>query len=115
MKTKNKIEKENLISQKKVTKIKNKEVPSISNVLRLLRISNDLSIKELSEQTGISVSYISDIEKGKSAKPSLEIIDKYSKALNIKKTTIMFFEEEFDERKLPYQKMLLSILQKIAD
>lgn len=38
---------------------------NIGEVLRLLRIANDLSITALSERTGISKSYITEIEKGK--------------------------------------------------
>lgn len=37
----------------------------IGEVLRLLRIANDLSISELSKKTSISKSYITEIEKGK--------------------------------------------------
>lgn len=87
---------------------------SICKVLRLLRIANDLSIKELSDISGISVSYITDIEKGVKSKPSMEIIEKYSKALGISKSTIMFFEEEFSDQNSSYQTMLLGILSKIA-
>lgn len=86
----------------------------ICKVLRLLRISNDLTIKELSEKTGISVSYITDIEKGVKTRPSMDIIDKYSKALGISKSTIIFFEEKYSEKNYSYQKMLLGMLEKIA-
>ena len=90
------------------------EIKSICKVFRLLRISNDLSIKELSEKTGISVSYITDIEKGVKTKPSVDIIEKYSKALGVSKSTIMFFEEEYAQKDYGYQKMLLAMLEKIA-
>lgn len=95
--------------------MENNKIASISSVLRLLRISNDLSIKQLSEQTGISISYITEIEKGVRTKPSIDIIDRYSKALNVSKKTIMFFQEEFDEKKYTYQKMLLKMLQEIVN
>ena len=91
-----------------------KEKKAICEVLRLLRISNDLSIKELSDKTGISASYITEIESGKKDSPSIDIIDKYSKALNVSKTTIMFFEEDLSDKKYDYKNMLLSILQKIS-
>ena len=42
------------------TNVKN----NIGEVLRLLRISYDLSISELSQKTKISKSYITEIEKG---------------------------------------------------
>ena len=87
---------------------------AICEVLRLLRISNDLSVKELSDKTGISASYITEIESGKKDSPSIDIIDKYSKALNVSKTTIMFFEEDLSDKKYDYKKMLLQILQKIT-
>ena len=90
------------------------DVKSICKVLRLLRISNDLSIKELSEKSGISVSYITDIEKGVKTKPSVDIIEKYSKALGVSKSTIMFFEEEYTQKECSYQKMLLGMLERIA-
>jgi transcriptional regulator with XRE-family HTH domain len=87
---------------------------AICEVLRLLRISNDLSIKELSSKTGISASYITEIERGIKDTPSIDIIEKYSKALNVSKSTIMFFEEDLSSKKYNYQKMLLRILQKIS-
>ena len=93
----------------------NNNQPVISDVLRLLRISNDLSIKQLSEKTGISVSYITDIEKGARYKPSIDILDKYSKALNVSKQTIMFFQDKFDGKNYTYQKMLLEMLQRIVE
>ena len=91
-----------------------KDKKAICEVLRLLRISNDLSIKELSEISGISASYIAEIENGNKESPSIDIIDKYSKALNVSKATIMFFEEDLSSKKYDYKKMLLNILQKIA-
>lgn len=90
------------------------DVKSICKVFRLLRIANDLSIKELSEKTGISVSYITDMEKGVKTKPSVDIIEKYSNALGVSKSTIMFFEEEYARVDCGYQKMLLAMLEKIV-
>ena len=37
---------------------------NVGEILRLLRISFDLSISDLSEKTKISKSYITEIEKG---------------------------------------------------
>ena len=87
---------------------------SICEVLRLLRIANDLSIKELSGKSGISVSYITDLEKGVKCKPSMDIIEKYSKALGVSKSTIMFFEEEYKTRYGGYQTALLEMLKEIT-
>lgn len=84
----------------------------LCKILKSLRIVSDLSIKELSEKTGISASYIAEIERGKKTKPSIEILDKYSKALGIKKTTIMYFQEEFEEQDYDLKNMLYKILEK---
>ncbi len=92
--------------------LEKEQKPIICEILKLLRIINNYSIKDLSEKTGISVSYITDIEKGKKTKPSIDILDKYSKALGIKKTTIMYFQEEFEEKDYDLQNMMLEILLK---
>ena len=55
------------------TNVKN----NIGEVLRLLRISYDLSISELSQKTKISKSYITEIEKGEK-NPSDKILDRKS-------------------------------------
>lgn len=93
----------------------NNEIAPICEVLRLLRISQDISIKELSRLTGISASYITEIESGRKNKPSFSIIEKYSKALDVSKSAIMFFEEEYSEKNLNYQKMLLYMLKTISE
>ncbi len=85
----------------------------LSDVLRLLRIANDLSIKELSEKMNVSSSYICEIEKG-GKKPSLAIIEKYSEALSISKAAIMYFEENATKNTYNYQKMLLEMLETIT-
>lgn len=48
----------------------------IGEILRLLRISYDLSISELSKRTNVSKSYITEIEKGEKShlKKSLKTI-----------------------------------------
>ena len=82
-------------------------------VLRLLRISQDLSIRELSDKMKISSSYISDIERAVK-KPSLDVIGKYSDALGVSKATILYFEEECQRTQYTYQELLLKMLQKIS-
>lgn len=85
----------------------------INEVLRLLRIANDCSVNELSTKTGISASYIREIERGEK-KPSEKTIDKYAKALDIDKMAINFFAAESDKTTSNYQKLLLQILSKIV-
>lgn len=82
-------------------------------ILRLLRIANDLSISELARRMSISKSYITEIEKG-IKNPSNSILERYSKELNISKKNLDYILKEFSKEHLPYKKLLLSILEKIA-
>ncbi|MGB9976666.1 helix-turn-helix domain-containing protein [Thermovenabulum sp.] len=52
------------------------------SLIRQLRKNRKLSLKELAEKTGLSVSYLSEIETGKK-KPSLEVVQKLADALNV--------------------------------
>ena len=61
-------------------------------VYELLRKARNYSVKELAKEMGVSPSSISEIESGK-RKPTLTILDKYSKALDVKQSTIKYFEE----------------------
>lgn len=84
----------------------------LGEVLRLIRLVNDLSIKKLSEKTGISSSYICDMEKGNKP-PTLRAIDKYSVGLGIDKPTIFVLEKEIDVNN--FQKSLRIVLDKMEE
>ena len=86
----------------------------INEVLRLLRIANDMSRKELAQKTGLSQSYIGEIENG-TKNPSLDTIDKYSTVLGISKSSIIYFSEKMSKENYSYQKILLQILQTITE
>lgn len=82
------------------------------SVLRLFRIAKDMSIKELAEKMGVRQSFICDIEHG-TRSATLQTYQRYSKALNIPLSTIMFFDEKKMEKGYNYRKLLISILQKV--
>ena len=50
--------------------------------LRLIRKEHQLTLKALSERAGLSVPYLSDIERGK-VNPSIESLQKIAKAFNM--------------------------------
>ena len=50
--------------------------------VRELRSSGNLTLKDLAAQTGLSVSYLSDIERGRTT-PSLNTLELLAKAFNI--------------------------------
>jgi transcriptional regulator with XRE-family HTH domain len=68
----------------------------LNEALRLMRVFNDLSQKELAEKLGISKSYISEIESGKKT-PTLELLNRYSDNFDIPTSSIMFFAESLDK------------------
>ncbi len=51
--------------------------------IRDLRIKKGMSLTELAKLSGISKSYLSFIERGKQTNPSIEVIEKISKALSV--------------------------------
>ncbi|MDR0883859.1 MAG: helix-turn-helix domain-containing protein [Oscillospiraceae bacterium] len=89
-------------------------VNGMGRVLRGLRIALDLSAKDLAAKMGVSPTFISDVEAGRK-KPSLELIDKYSKALDISRAKLMYFDEEAEKQNYNHQKILLTILEKICE
>ena len=89
------------------TNVKN----NIGEILRLLRISYDLSISELSQKTKIS--YITEIEKGEK-NPSDKILKNYSDGLEIPEETLKYLLNNYSQKHLSYQKLLIEILKRIA-
>ncbi|WP_157218586.1 helix-turn-helix transcriptional regulator [Flavisphingomonas formosensis] len=67
----------------------------LGEALRLIRVYHDLKQKQAAERLGVSTSYISEIEKGTKT-PTLETIDRYSKAFDIPVSSIMFFSETLE-------------------
>ena len=61
--------------------------------LKKLRIQKNLSQEKLAEAADISVSFLGGIERGKKS-PTLETINKLSKALDIPITVLMSFGTE---------------------
>lgn len=86
----------------------------MSEVLRLLRIANDYSIKDLAELLDVSAPYISRIESGEK-QPSEQLLEKYAKVLHVKVETINFLEKKNKKVNYRYQDLLLKILKQYAE
>lgn len=86
---------------------------NIGEVLRLLRVANDLSITALSERTGISKSYITEIGKGKK-NPSNNILLEYCDGLNISIDSLLYLFKDTENKEFSYQKLLIKILKQIS-
>lgn len=61
-------------------------------ILQKVRKSKDVTQKQLSEKTKLSVSYIQKLETGNRKKPSYEVAAKLATALGVK-TEELFFSE----------------------
>lgn len=83
-----------------------------NEVLRLLRISHDLTRKELSKKTDLSPAFITELEKG-NRNPSIDTLKKYSSGLNIPLDTITYLLEN-NNSKLNFQELLITVLKKIS-
>ena len=82
------------------------------NVLRLLRIAHDLSVSELSEQSGLAASFIRSIEAGVK-QPSLETLAKIGQVYHMKASTIVSFMEDA-KNDGSFQQELLKVLKRIC-
>ncbi|MBX0357766.1 helix-turn-helix domain-containing protein [Halobacillus sp. Nhm2S1] len=55
----------------------------IGEKIRVLRVGKNLSVNEFAKQSGVSKSYISNIERGVQANPSLIVMGKLAKTLGV--------------------------------
>lgn len=90
------------------------ETVSLGKVLRLLKIARGFSSKELAEKMNVSSTFISEVESD-SKKPSLEMLSKYATALEIRCSTILYFDEEMSGKKYKYTQLLYEILKRIVE
>jgi len=91
----------------------------INDALRLLRLYLGLSQQRTATAISVSQSMISEIESG--SKPvSMDILEKYSSAFNIRMSQILFFAEELNENspktrgRLIVASRVLRLLEKLS-
>ncbi|MEE4692110.1 helix-turn-helix transcriptional regulator [Pseudomonas alliivorans] len=88
----------------------------LSTALSLIRKYNTLTQSQLAAELGLSNSYLSEIEAGKK-QPSIEILMKYSEYFEIPLSSIIFFSEHIDDKKvtekvrLGFASSILTILE----
>jgi len=81
----------------------------IGNVLKYIRICNDLSTKEVSSMMEISVSYVSDVENNRK-KLSLYMINRFSNCYNIETSKIIYLDE-LEQKGIDRKVILKEILE----
>lgn len=62
--------------------------------IKQLRKKNKLTLQKLSELSGVSNGYISDLENGKEQNPSLTILKKLAKAFGVSVTELISDKNE---------------------
>lgn len=99
------------------------EVDTMGEALRLLRIFNGYKSAELAKKLELSQSYVSELENGKK-QPTMEVLDKYAKVFEMKKSTLMLFAESLEGEEIKNDKKqriaragmrLLKILEKVGE
>lgn len=83
----------------------------LNELLRLLRVLNDLKSIELAEKLGISPSYLSEIEAGKK-QPTLDLIQRFAEVFHTTPGTLLSFAENL--AKEPKRKDYKTLLRKKA-
>ena len=95
----------------------------MGEALRLLRIFNVYKSAELAKKLELSQSYVSELENGKK-QPTMEVLDKYAKVFEMKKSTLMLFAESLEGEEIKNDKKqriaragmkLLKILEKVGE
>ena len=99
------------------------EEDTMGEALRLLRIFNGYKSAQLAKKLELSQSYVSELENGKK-QPTMEVLDKYAKVFEMKKSTLMLFAESLEGEEIKNDKKqriaragmkLLKILEKVGE
>ena len=99
------------------------EEDTMGEALRLLRIFNGYKSAELAKKLELSQSYVSELENGKK-QTTMEVLDKYAKVFEMKKSTLMLFAESLEGEEIKNDKKqriaragmkLLKILEKVGE
>lgn len=72
-----------MYASKRVAEGEGRHLMSIGEKVRTLRVGKGLSVNEFAKQSGVSKSYISNIERGVQKNPSLIIMGKLAKTLGV--------------------------------
>lgn len=85
----------------------------LHRALRLLRTYHQLSQVELAKRLGISNSYLSEIEKGETKEPSLELLSKYAEIFKMPVSSILLFSERLGDQAKAGTKLRIASADKI--
>ena len=97
--------------------------PTVGSLLgewvRKARLTQGLSQRALADQSGLSRSYVCDIERGRGAEPSLATLDKLSVALGASRSELMqaagLIERALVPRESVDERRLLSLYRDLSE
>lgn len=97
--------------------------PTVGSLLgewvRKTRLAQGLSQRALADQSGLSRSYVCDIERGRGAEPSLATLDKLSMALGTTRSDLMQAAGLIDKALVPREsdaeRRLLSVYRDLSE
>lgn len=69
--------------------------------LRRARTDRDLTLRDVSEASGISIAYLSDLERGKLDNPTLDKLRQLALALQVSLNELLGVDEQVPQRRLP--------------
>lgn len=67
--------------------------------IKPLKKSRNISLYELSNLTGVSRTYLRNLENNKSFNPTLFILDKIAEALNVTIKDLFYYDKDIDDLK----------------
>ena len=83
----------------------------LGEIIRIFRIANGYTMKQLAENSSLSVVYISELEAIRKKNPSSDTIEKLANAFNVSSEQLLKIAKLSEEGKWNFQKTLLEVLK----
>jgi len=87
--------------------------------MRATRLDQGLSQRELASRSGLSRSYVCDIERGRGAHPSVDTLDKLATALGFARIDLLkasgVLDQTNDQRETDEEHRMLSVYRDLSD
>ncbi len=93
--------------------------PSLGAWIRATRLEQGISQRELASRSGLSRSYVCDIERGRGSHPSVETLDKLAAALGFTRLDLLkasgVVEPAGNQRESDEERRMLSVFRDLSD
>lgn len=93
--------------------------PSLGAWIRATRMEQGISQRELASRSGLSRSYVCDIERGRGAHPSVETLDKLAAALGFARIDLLkasgMLDQTEGQRETGEERRMLSVFRDLSE